>query len=184
MDAVGVAVRFALYFDLGTLFGLAAFGLYALRGGERSGTGIAFRPLIAGTALFGLLLSAFGLALLAAGMAGVPLASVDLASVEMILTGTGAGTAWLARVAALILAFVLALVGRTRPAVMLTGAALAGAVALASLAWAGHGATGESAAGWVHLAADIAHLLAAGVWTGALIALLLLVFWRRALVDH
>src|SRR5687767_5603033 len=122
MDAVGVAVRFALYFDLGALFGLAAFGLYALRGKERSGAVITFRPLIAGTALLGLLVSALGLAVLAAGMAGVSLTSVDLASVEMILTGTGAGTAWLARVAALILAFVLALVGRTQPAAMLAGA--------------------------------------------------------------
>lgn len=184
MDAIGVAVRFALYLDLGALFGLAAFGLYALRGEERSGAGIAFRPLIAGTALLGLLVSALGLAALAAGMASVPLISVGRDTVEMILTGTGIGTAWLARVVALILAFVLALVGRGRPAAMLTGAALAGAVALASLAWAGHGAMDEGAAGWVHLVADIAHLLAAGVWTGALIALLLLVFRRRARVDH
>lgn len=185
MNAVGVAVRFALYFDLGALFGLAAFGLYALRGEERrSGAGIAFRPLIAGTALFGLLFSALGLAALAAGMAGMPLASVDLDSIEMILTGTGAGAAWLVRIAALILALALALVGRARPAAMLTGAALAGAVALASLAWAGHGAMDEGAAGRVHLVADIAHLLAVGVWTGALIALLLLVFRRRALVDR
>ena len=185
MDAVGVAVRFALYFDLGAMFGLAAFGLYALRGEERrSGAGIAFRPLIAGTALLGLLFSALGLAALAAGMAGVPLASIDLGSVEMILTGTSIGTAWLVRIAALILAFAFALVGRTRPADALTGATLAGAVALASLAWAGHGAMDEGAAGWVHLAADIAHLLAAGAWTGALIALLLLVFRRQALVDR
>src|SRR5688572_22269875 len=128
MEAVGVAVRFALYFDLGALFGLAAFGLYALRGEERSGAVITFRSLIAGTALLGLLVSALGLALLAAGMAGVPVESVDLASVEMILTGTGAGTAWLVRIVALILALALALVGRSRPAFVLAGAALAGAV--------------------------------------------------------
>ena len=185
MDAIGIAVRFALYFDLGALFGLAAFGLYALRGEERrSGAGIAFRPLIAGAALLGLLFSVLGLAVLAAGMAGVPLASIDRESVEMILAGTGVGTAWLVRIAALILALAFALVGRNRPVAALTGAALAGAVALVSLAWAGHGAMDDGATGWLHLAADIAHLLAAGAWTGALIALLLLVFRRRGLIDR
>ncbi len=43
-----------------------------------------------------------------------------------------------------------------------------GAVAMASLAWMGHGPSSEGAARWVHLFADIAHVLAAGVWLGAL----------------
>lgn len=186
MDAVGVAVRFALYFDLGALFGLAAFGLYALRGEERSGAGIAFRPLIAGTALLGLLVSALGLAVLAAGMAGVPLASVDLASVEMILTGTDIGAAWLARIAALVLVLVSVLVRDRRPVLMLSGAGLGGGIALASLAWGGHAAMREGRAGAVHLAADMLHLLAAGIWIGALAALLLLVFRPsgRMTADH
>ena len=36
MDWVTVSVRFALYFDLTTLFGLPLFGLYALRREEMS----------------------------------------------------------------------------------------------------------------------------------------------------
>lgn len=47
--------------------------------------------------------------------------------------------------------------------------ALLGAVGCASFAWMGHGAAGEGAAGWVHLVADIAHLLAAAAWIGALV---------------
>lgn len=185
MDPVGVTVRLALYLDLAALFGIAAFGLYALRGEERgSGAAIPFRPLIVGTALLGLLVSGLGLAGLAAGMTGVPLSSVDLASVRMILTEISVGTAWLVRVAALIVALILGLMGRVGPTVALSGTAAAGGTALASLAWAGHGAMDEGTAGQIHLAADIAHLLAAGIWVGALFGLLLMVFRRPGLVDR
>ena len=54
--------------------------------------------------------------------------------------------------------------------------AIAAAVALASLAWSGHGAASEGFRGTVHLVADIVHLLAAGVWVGPLFALGLLLF--------
>ena len=47
-----------------------------------------------------------------------------------------------------------------------------GALICASFAWMGHGAATEGAVGWVHLAADIFHNLAAGAWIGALV-----VFW-------
>jgi copper resistance protein D len=47
-----------------------------------------------------------------------------------------------------------------------------GTIACASFAWMGHGAATEGSEGWVHLAADIAHLLAAAGWIGALA-----VFW-------
>lgn len=187
MDAVAVALRFALYLDLTTLFGIAAFGLYGLRGGERrSGTAIAFLPLLGGTALFGLLLSAAGLAALAAAMAGVPLTAVDTAAVTMIVTQTAVGTAWIVRMAALAFVLALALAGGARPILMLSGAGLGGGIALGSLAWGGHAAMREGATGALHLGADILHLLAAGIWIGALAALLLLVFRRsdRVTADH
>jgi mono/diheme cytochrome c family protein/uncharacterized membrane protein len=44
---------------------------------------------------------------------------------------------------------------------------------LASLAWAGHGASTPGLAGDLHLAADFLHLLAAGLWLGTLPALIL-----------
>ena len=47
-----------------------------------------------------------------------------------------------------------------------------GVIACASFAWMGHGAATEGGPGWVHLAGDIAHLLAAAGWIGALV-----VFW-------
>ena len=61
--------------------------------------------------------------------------------------------------------------------------ALCSAVALATLAWTGHGAMDEAVMGWVHLIVDILHLIASGAWVGALLGLLLLVSRPAARVD-
>ena len=53
--------------------------------------------------------------------------------------------------------------------------AICGAFALGSLVWSGHGVMDDGRTGAVHLVADITHLLAAGIWIGAIISLLLLV---------
>jgi len=120
-----------------------------------------------------------------AGPAPDALLSTGSVSNSATIAGaTSVGTAWFIRMAALLIAFA-AMVGlRRRPAVALPIAAGTAAVALASLAWNGHGAMDEGATGWVHVAADIVHLLAAGIWVGALLALLLLVFRRSDLVDR
>jgi len=55
------------------------------------------------------------------------------------------------------------------------GTAIGGAIVCASLAWMGHGAATEGVAGWIHLASDIGHALAAAVWIGALVAFVLVV---------
>jgi len=46
-----------------------------------------------------------------------------------------------------------------------------GALLVMSLAWTGHGATGEGWAGFLHRSSDVIHLLGAGVWIGALLPL-------------
>jgi copper resistance protein D len=57
-DSINIVVRFALYFDLMLLFGLAIFGLYSLRGKERvSGTALNFESLLYGTSVAGVALS-------------------------------------------------------------------------------------------------------------------------------
>lgn len=92
----------------------------------------------------------------------------------MLLTGSATGTAWEARVAALVVASMAALVAADR-ATLLGLVTFAAALALATLAWTGHGAMDEGAVGWLHLGADILHLLASGAWVGALLGLVLLV---------
>jgi putative copper resistance protein D len=176
-----IAVRFALYVTLSGLFGLSAFSLYGLKAGERTGA-ITLRPWLVGSGLLGLLLSAIALALLAAAMAGAPPWPIDREAIGMLLTGSATGAAWETRMVALVVASIVALIAAGRAAT-LGMVALAAGIALATLAWTGHGAMDEGATGWVHLLADILHLLAAGAWIGALLGLTLLVTRAPGQVD-
>lgn len=168
-----IGVRLALYAVLGVLFGLSAFGLYGLRDGER-GNALALRPWLVGCSVIAFVLSAAALALVAASMMGAPPWPIDHDAIGMLLSGSAIGTAWKARMAALIVAGVAAAVATGR-GVWLGVVVVAAAIALSTLAWTGHGAMDEGTKGWVHLTADILHLIAAGAWTGALLGLILLV---------
>jgi putative copper resistance protein D len=176
-----IAVRFALYVTLSGLFGLSAFSLYGLKAGERTGA-ITLRPWLVGSGLLGLLLSAIALALLAAAMAGAPPWPIDREAIGMLLTGSATGAAWETRMVALVVASIVALIAAGRAAT-LGMVALAAGIALATLAWTGHGAMDEGATGSLHLVADILHLLAAGAWIGALLGLTLLVTRAPGQVD-
>ena len=50
-----------------------------------------------------------------------------------------------------------------------------GAVILVTFAWTGHGGDGEGAMARIHMTGDVLHLLAAGMWLGALAVLAQLV---------
>ena len=172
-DAASIAVRFALYVDLMLLFGIPAFALSVTgrQGGDRS---LALRPIVTACAMVGLVLSAAGIALLAASMSGVAVSAVELSSVRLLVAETASGTAWLVRVAALVTALVIVLAARdgrgTRVALTLIGG-----VALATLAWLGHGVMNDGRTGIAHLVADIGHLVAAGIWVGALACLTMMI---------
>ena len=167
-DWPSVSIRAALYADLMLLFGLPLFGFYSFARAERPVV-LPLRAAIVALAALGLTLSALGIAVITAGMAGVPLSGIDRATLDMVITETSIGTAWLVRMGALLVALVCALIARRRFAAPVF-ATTAAAIALASLAWTGHGAASEGRAGLVHLWADIAHLLAAGAWLGAIAA--------------
>ena len=172
-DSVGIALRFALYVDVMLLFGMALFGLYSLKGQERmSGAVLPFRSMLAGTAVLGAVLSVASMVMMASAMSG----ETDFAElrphIEMMLFETDVGLAWGVRIVALVIAG-LAVMLRA-PGFSLWVAAFAGAVALASLAWSGHGAVDEGDRRFWHFAVDILHLLAAGAWLGALLAFALM----------
>jgi len=179
LATLDVVVRFALYLDLALAFGMAFFALCA----PQVRDSLPLPALFASAGLIGILFSILGLAVLSASMAGVPLAQVDAESVSMVLTGMSLGTAWMVRIGGLALVVAAAALVRRQPTSALWAASFGGAVAVGGLAWAGHGATGEGAIGWLHLAADIAHLLAAGIWVGALAFLLLLIARPSARTD-
>ena len=162
-DLLNIILRFALYVDLLLLFGLALFGLYSFNALLR------FRPLLRGMAVTGALLSVAGLVLMTRAMSGETQLAALWPHLQMMLLETDVGLAWALRMTALAIVVI-------RPS--LWPASLAGAIALASLAWSGHGAMDE---GWLrfwHFLSDILHLLAAGAWLCALLALVLMASGR------
>ena len=92
-------------------------------------------------------------------------------SVDRVLTQTRFGEAWLVRFGFAAAIAICVVIGRRRGwAVMARWAALLFALPLlAGIAWAGHGAATPGAAGDLHLAGDILHLLGAGGWLGTLL---------------
>jgi len=179
IELINIALRLALYLDLMLLFGLAAFGLYGLRGRERtSGEVLPFAGILATTAVVGLLLSVAGMLCMAWAMSGVSDWAELRPHVEMMVLETDVGSSWSLRILALTLTVVAATQGQRWPSASLWSSMLAGGTALATLAWAGHGAMDEGERRNWHFITDFFHLWAAGAWVGALAAFVLLL--RRA----
>ncbi|MGY4398428.1 putative copper resistance protein D [Sphingomonas sp. UYAg733] len=170
-----IAARWIVYAALLSAFGVSLFGVQSAHR-LQSGAG-AFAmpgPLLAGLAAAGFVASIAQIVAMAAAMAGIGIGDIDLQTLLDLVLGTAVGYAWLTRVAALLC---LALAGGllyNRPSAMLAVALGASGIATATLAWTGHGAMDDGARGWVHLGADMLHLLAAGGWLGAIAALILL----------
>ncbi|WP_330207062.1 copper homeostasis membrane protein CopD [Pseudomonas sp. AM14(2022)] len=156
---INIILRLALYVDLLLLFGVALFALYSVNAPLR------FRPLLRGLALIGALLSVAGVLLMTSAMSGETELAALWPHLQMMLLETDVGLAWALRMIALIV--VLAQPGKWL-------ASMAGAVALTSLAWSGHGAMDEGSLRVWHFLSDILHLLAAGAWLGGMLALVLL----------
>lgn len=175
-DSISIALRFVLYLDLMLLFGLAIFGLYSLRGKERvSGAVLNFESLLFGAVVVGVLLSLAAMLLLAKAMSGVSeFMELRQHIFEMVLTGTDVGLTWMVRIAALVLAGIAVTLNKRFPTFSLWAVTFFGAIALATLAWTGHGAMDEGSRRYIHFISDIVHLLAAGGWMGALAAFALL----------
>ncbi len=168
-----VSARLAQYLGLMAGFGLALFTWQALLR-EHADAVITRRLLrLAGVAsMLAVLASVFGLWAMAHAMGGGD-ASDTWTTAWILLTQTTAGMAWIVRVVLLALAVCLAASSRLRVGIRVAGMTVLAAGALSTLAWAGHGAMSEGEGAWLHLVADIAHLLVAGAWFGALVALVL-----------
>lgn len=174
-DSVSIALRFGLYVDLMLLFGLALFGLYSLKGQERrSGAVLPFRSMLVGTAVLGVLFSVASMVMMASAMSGESDFAELRPHIEMMVLETDVGLAWTVRVVALVVGGLAVMFNQRAPGISLLIASAAGGIALASLAWNGHGAMDEGSQRYWHFITDILHLLAAGAWLGALIAFALL----------
>lgn len=170
-----VSSRLALYLSVMLAFGLPVFVLQAVKGDGRTLPAVRRLVLAAGcSSLLGLAASAFGLWAMARNMSGSSDLQAAWEVIRILLGQTAVGMAWDIRVVLLALASGLAFLPLRRPQAAITALACLGGGALATLAWAGHGAMSEGAPGWLHLGSDIAHLLIAGAWVGAIAALALI----------
>lgn len=174
-DALLITSRLALYLSLALAFGLPVFVLQAVKG-DGSGLSVVRRlARLAGVAaLLALAASGLGLWAMARGMSdsGDPAAVLEV--VGILLTQTSVGMAWDVRVVSLLFAAGVVFLGSGWRRTGIGAQTMLGGIALATLAWAGHGAMSEGTLGWLHLGSDIVHLLIAGAWVGAIVALAVL----------
>jgi putative copper resistance protein D len=175
-----VLARLVQYVGAALLFGAPLFCLYGLTSGGVTMTWPRRLALAGGVAV--VIGSILALLAQTAMMAGSAADAFDRETLAMVATGTQFGLSVLVRLTVGLAAVVGALSARPSRALWAAAAAL-GAVALGSFAWSGHGADGDGVAGAFRLIADIVHLLAAGVWLGALAALAALVVGARATSD-
>jgi copper resistance protein D len=174
-------LRFVQYALLLGLFGWAGFRVTSLRAEdwlpERSGRTTAIvAAALAPFVSIGLMLASI------AAMMGQPVTTLDWSMIESMTLGTDMGWAFMARTA-LLVAGLVALVAR-RKTVGLAIAALLFAAALLTLGWSGHAAATEGALGWVHRLGNGVHLLAAGLWLGAIGWFLHLTFYAHREPEH
>jgi putative copper resistance protein D len=172
METALVLARIAQYLGAAALFGVPLFLIYAFR--TPHGVDLRWaKPTSAAAAGLVLVSAASYLLAQTANMAGDVAAATDPEVLGGVLADSAMGWAISARLLAAAVALVVALATRSAHVAL----SVLGAAILLSFAWTGHGAASEGPGGLVHLGADLLHLLAAGVWIGALVAFALLL-WR------
>lgn len=172
MAAALVLVRLLAFLAGAALFGAPMFALYSGVAPAR------LRALATVSGLGAALAAAAGLVIQTGQMAGDPKAGLDPATLRDVIAGGGFGLSVLARLGVGLLAAIVGSTSRAGRTLWIASAVL-GAIALGALPWTGHGVADEGPAGVIHVGADITHLLAAGIWIGALAAFLLLLAVRR-----
>jgi putative copper resistance protein D len=125
------------------------------------------------------------LGLLAGRLGGTSLLDAFGETAWILLTQTQFGAVWQLRFAfALILASSIWRPGDNAAPVRNIIAVGASTCFAGTLAWSGHGAATPGNAGDLHLLADILHLIAAAVWLGGLVPLVLLTRWMIQSINE
>jgi copper resistance protein D len=159
-------LRLLHYAALLALFGWTAFRLIGLRGLDWLKQDRDDKGLI-GVAIAAPLLSLALMLVSIAAMMGQPVTALDWPMVEAMTVGTDYGWASVIRTILLVTALA-ALTFRRRMAVALPLAAAFYGCALMTLAWHGHAAATAGSLGLFHRLNDGVHLLASGLWLGAI----------------
>ena len=165
------ASRFLHYAALTILFGAACFPVYTYRDGlPPAGLASSLRRAMLAASLLALASGILWLGFVTATMSGNIASLFDANTLFLVIRGTDFGRIWVVRLA-LAAGLIVLLLGRQMPAWRLRAVLIGSLILLASIAWTGHSGSDASSAGFVHRISDAFHLLAAGVWIGALAVL-------------
>jgi putative copper resistance protein D len=172
-DALILISRFVEFSGAMILFGSSLFLLYAqpIASDATARDLVWTKHLLIGAGSGLLLATLVGFVAQTATLAGSFGAVGDPATLKAALLQMNFGISSLVRLATALFALAVAVCLQPGKRLWSLCAAL-GVIACASFAWMGHGAATEGGSGFVHLAGDIAHILAAAGWIGALV-----VFW-------
>lgn len=181
-DWLHPALRFAQYVVLLGLFGIVAFRVFRLRQVVPETSMTSFRA-IAIAAMAAPVLSLAVMLVSVAAMMGQPIQDLELSTVQSMVLMTDMGRAFLARIVLLALGLAAVLFMRPITRWHILSAWCYG-LALVTLAWSGHAAATGGALGLVHRLNDGLHLLAAGLWIGAISWFTILVLAARKNPDH
>lgn len=182
LEAGLVCSRFIHFACAIILFGVALFGLYSGLPGTRSERLLRRLPAVLFGAAIGSFLSGFAWFLFTVGnMSGSLADALDFETLWSVLSDTGFGQVWAARVTVMLSVMAVSwpsgkAIFRPRLSILL---AILAAIVLGSLAGVGHTQVEEGARTIVHGTSDAVHLLAAGAWLGGLLPLGLVVASRR-----
>jgi putative copper resistance protein D len=183
-----VGARLLQYSGALVLFGTPLFYLYGFRRGAPStaaGQWAWQRPLILVATSVALLGALIWVMAETVSMSGETSDAINPTALWTVVSETRFGRACCARIALLMLS-VIACLAITRAKVRWIVQAILGSAVTVSFAWTGHGAIEIVKTGGIHLGGDLLHLLAAGIWIGALVPLIflaLLAKHSRAMED-
>mgnify|MGYP002776996573 FL=1 len=165
IDWLEPALRFVQYVLLLGLFGWSAFRVVGLRAATWVPEGSGRTTAILAAALAPVVSTMLMLAAISA-MMGQPLAALDASMIQAMTLSTDMGWAFMVRTALLLAGLVAIFLARKVTGS--TAAAFCFGAALMTLGWSGHAAATEGALGSLHRISNGVHLLAAGLWLGAI----------------
>lgn len=167
MIAAGLILsRFLHLSALMVLFGSGLFPLYAGSNAEQD------RRIVIIAARVALIGGVLWYLFTAAGMSGNLRGALDWPVLALVGGSTAFGHLWLARLVLLVAILCLFAFGSKRWS-WVAGLVFSG-ISIITMPWAGHGQDGAGFGTWIHAGGDAVHLLAAAIWIGALVRLLLL----------
>jgi putative copper resistance protein D len=165
-DWLQLLLRILHYAMLLGLFGLTAFYILALRRIAGAATDASVSRFVSANALIAPVIAATLMLVSIAAMMGQPVWLLEWATIKAMLVTTSIGYAFIAQIIFLIIG-AGALLALRSPRAMRVAAPFY-ALALFTVAWSGHAAATEGLWGLFHRLSDGLHLVAAGLWIGAI----------------